>query len=257
MTVDSNLNALNEARGIIVPDWPAPANVHARVTTRTLSGHSLPPFDACNLGSRSGEVAEIVGLNRTALREQVPLPAAPHWLRQVHGVSVVHVRATDAKTEPQADAGFTSAADCVLAVLTADCLPIFFCASDGSQVAVAHAGWRGLAAGIIEATQAAMAIPCGSVLAWLGPAIAAQSYEVGDEVRAAFVDRDAAATTAFMPTRQGHWRCDLYALARQRLAASGVIRVFGGSFDTFTDPRFYSYRREPRTGRFASLIWRS
>lgn len=254
MTVDSKLNA---APGVIVPDWPAPANVHARVTTRYLQGHSQPPFDACNLGNRCGEAGEIVDINRVALREQLQLPAAPHWLHQVHGIAVAQMQATDVRTEPHADAAFTRDADCVLAVLTADCLPIFLCAADGSQVAVAHVGWRGLAAGVIESSLTAMAVPCDDLLAWLGPAIAAPSYEVGDEVRAAFMDHDTTATTAFLQTRPGHWHCDLCSLARLRLAAVGVTRIFGGGFDTFTDLRFYSYRRESRTGRFASLIWRS
>ena len=136
----------------------------------------------------------------------------------------------------------------VLAVLTADCLPILLCAEDGSAIAVAHAGWRGLASGVIEATIARLGVPGARLLAWLGPAIAAGSYEVGAEVRAAFVDAHPSAAAAFAPTRPGHWRCDLYALARQRLAAAGVSSVYGGDFDTCTDARFYSYRRDRETG---------
>ena len=145
----------------------------------------------------------------------------------------------------------------VLAILTADCLPVLFCADDGSAIAAAHAGWRGLAAGVLEATLARLGVPASRVLAWLGPAIGARSYEVGDEVRAAFVAADAQAASAFAATRAGQWHCDLPALARQRLGAAGVTRIHGGGFDTLADARFYSYRRETVTGRFASLIWRT
>ena len=144
----------------------------------------------------------------------------------------------------------------VLSILTADCLPVLFCADDGSEIAAAHAGWRGLAAGVLEATVQQLQTPAARLLAWLGPCIGAGSYEVGDEVRAAFVARDAAAAACFAATRPGHWRCDLAGLARQRLAAAGITRIHGGGFDTYADPRFYSYRRDgARSGRFASLIW--
>jgi YfiH family protein len=143
----------------------------------------------------------------------------------------------------------------VLAILTADCMPVLLCADDGTAVGIAHAGWRGLSDGVIEATIAQLGVAPASLLAWLGPAIGARSYEVGDEVRAAFVDADANDTDAFAPTRPGHWTCDLYALARARLARAGVTRVAGGGFDTFVDARFYSYRRDRETGRFASLAW--
>jgi len=143
----------------------------------------------------------------------------------------------------------------VLAILTADCLPVLFCADDGTEVAAAHAGWRGLSSGVIEACLRRVRTPRERMLAWLGPAIGAVSYEVGEEVRAAFLSHDESAATAFRPTRPGHWSCDLYTLARLRLLAAGVTRVHGGGFDTFTDPRFYSHRRDgARSGRFASLI---
>jgi YfiH family protein len=174
----------------------------------------------------------------------------------VHGIDVFDAdAAATADGEPEADAAIARDAGTVLAVLTADCLPILFCADDGSVVGIAHAGWRGLATGVIEATIKRLGVPGSRLLAWLGPAIAAASYEVGDEVRAAFLAIDAQAAHAFAPTRAGHWRCDLYALARQRLAAAGVTRIHGGGFDCFADARFYSYRRERETGRFASLIW--
>ena len=202
------------------------------------------------------------------LREALQLPSDPCWLRQVHGTKVVGfspppftgagggTHTKDLLEEPEADAACTHAPGVVLAVLTADCLPVLFCASDGSEIAAAHAGWLGLCAGVLENTLAAMQAPCENILVWLGPAIAAQSYEVGDEVRDAFLQLNPIATEAFAPTRPGHWQCDLYALARQRLRASGVTRIFGGRFDTFTDPRLYSYRRDgARSGRFATLIW--
>lgn len=158
--------------------------------------------------------------------------------------------------EPDADAAVTRTPGVVLAILTADCLPVLFCAEDGSEIAAAHAGWRGLSAGVLENTLRAMHSRHEKVLAWLGPAIAAQSYEVGDEVRDAFLAHDSAASVAFTATRPGHWLCDLYELARQRLHAAGVTHVFGGDLDTFTDPRLHSYRRDgAKSGRMASLIW--
>lgn len=245
---------MNQAGDLLIPVWPAPPNVRAFVTTRLLAGRSQAPFDSFNLGTRCGDAPVAVAANRLALVETLNLPAPPRWLRQVHGIDVIDADAGPPQDEPAADA-VVARGDAVLAILTADCLPILFCADDGSAVGAAHAGWRGLAGGVIEATVARLGVPPSRLLAWLGPAIGAASYEVGDEVRAAFVDVDPQAAPAFAPTRPGHWRCDLYALARQRLAAAGVERVHGGGFDTFTDARFYSYRRERDTGRFASLIW--
>lgn len=242
--------------GWIRPDWPEVRGVRAVVTTRRLPGRSAPPFDAFNLGARSGDDPAAVAANRRALVDWLALPSAPCWLRQVHGTGV-H-RADEPTThEPEADAAVARARDTVLAILTADCLPILFCADDGSAIAAAHAGWRGLAAGVVEATLECMSTPAARVFAWLGPAIAGRSYEVGEEVRDAFVGRDADAAGAFLATRPGHWLCDLYALARRRLTAAGVAAVHGGDRDTFTDARFYSYRRERETGRFATLIWRT
>jgi polyphenol oxidase len=239
---------------IVVADWPAPPNVRAVVTTRRLPGESDPPFDRCNLGSRSGDAPAAVIANREHIAAMLELPEAPRWLKQVHGIAVHDADALIADAEPEADAAISRVAGRVLVVLTADCLPVFLCRDDGTAIGVAHAGWRGLANGVVEATVQALGDPA-SLIAWLGPAIGASSYEVGDEVRAAFVDLDAGASDAFAPTRPGHWRCDLYALARRRLAACGVARVSGGGFDTFADERFYSYRRDHETGRFASLIW--
>ncbi|MEP7043250.1 MAG: peptidoglycan editing factor PgeF [Dokdonella sp.] len=247
---------IGHGEGWLRPDWPTVPGVHTIVTTRRLPGQSAPPFDACNLGARCGDDAAAVAANRALLSKLLPLPAAPRWLRQVHGVDV-HDADTPWESEPEADAAVARGAGAVLAILTADCLPILFCADDGSSIAAAHAGWRGLAAGVIEATLARMAVPAQQLSAWLGPAIAARSYEVGDEVRTAFVECDAGDASAFAATHHGHWHCDLYALARRRLIRSGVTRIVGGDSDTFTDARFYSYRRERETGRFATLIWRA
>ena len=240
----------------VVPDWPAPARVQALTTTRMLPGNSLPPFDAFNLGLRSGEDVETVRANRALLDRAFALPSPPRWLQQVHGDRVLRMTVEVPEGEPQADAVFTADPGVVLAIQSADCLPILLCADDGSEIAAIHAGWRGLAVGVIESCVRRLTTPASGLLAWLGPAIAPQSYEVGDEVRAAFVEQDAGASTAFVATRPGHWYCDLYALARQRLAALGATRIFGGGFDTLVDARFYSYRRDgARSGRMASLIW--
>jgi YfiH family protein len=242
----------------IRPDWDAPANVGAAVSTRQGPGVSAPPYDRLNLGLRSGDEQAAVLANRAALAEALALPSPPLWLRQVHGCAVVDGTGREAAAagEPEADAAVARGAGKVLAILTADCLPVLFASTDGGTIGAAHAGWRGLAAGVLERTVAAMGVPAGALVAWLGPAIGASSYEVGAEVRAAFVDGDAEAAAAFTPTRPGHWTCDLYALARRKLAAAGVTRVSGGGFDTFRDPRLYSYRRDgAASGRFASLVW--
>jgi YfiH family protein len=240
----------------IFPDWPAPPRVHAAVTTRDGPGVSAAPFERFNLGLRSGDAVDAVTINRSALQQSLALPAAPRWLRQVHGVSVAELGPLPSADEPPADAAVSRLPGTVLSILTADCLPVLFCADDGSEVAAAHAGWRGLAGGVLEATLTQLHAPRTRVLVWLGPCIGAASYEVGEEVRIACMAHDVAAADCFTPTRPGHWRCDLSALARQRLVAAGVQRIHGGGFDTFTEPRFYSYRRDgARSGRFASLIW--
>ncbi len=264
-------------------EWPAPRSVRAFTTLRHGAGGSKAPFDTFNLGNRyaaDGDEPARVECNRAELIDLAGLPAAPQWLRQVHGTRVVRVdepiavpaaalpwgvanpvgAATgEAKTvEPEADAAVTSTAGVVLAILTADCLPVLFCAQDGSEVAAAHAGWRGLAGGVLEATVAALRTPAAQVMAWLGPAAGPQSYEVGVEVYQAFVSHSPTAACAFTSTRSDHWRVDLYALARQRLAVAGIgaARIHGGGLCTIADPhRFYSHRRDQRTGRMASLIW--
>lgn len=221
-----------------------------------MPGNSQPPYDAFNLGLRSGEDENIVRSNRALLERALQLPSAPRWMSQVHGDRILRVTEEIFDGEPQADAAFTTQPNIVLAILTADCLPILLCADDGSEIAVIHAGWRGLSAGIVESTIGRMRTPRANLLAWLGPAIGQAAYEVGEEVRAAFVGKSSDAAAAFVATRPGHWLCDLCALVRQKLHTVGVDKIFGGNFDTFTDTRFYSYRRDgARSGRFASLIW--
>lgn len=237
----------------IIPDWPAPPNVRAAVATREGPECARPSPYGFNVGTRCGDDAEAVAGNRAFLRDALSLPSEPRWLRQVHGT---HAAVEPANDEPEADAAVSRMPGVVLAIQTADCLPVMLCADDGSEIAAAHAGWRGLSAGVLENTLVAMQAPRENIIAWLGPAIAAPSYEVGDEVRDAFLTRDPAAASAFTATRPGHWSCDLYALARQRLESADVTRVYGSGFDTFTDPRLHSYRRDgPRSGRMACLIW--
>jgi polyphenol oxidase len=238
----------------IFPEWPAP--VRAVVTTRWGPGLSEAPFDRMNLGLRSGDDAETVQGNRRTLVQALDLPHAPRWLRQVHGTQVATLGPLPADGEPEADAAVSHMAGTVLAILTADCLPVLLAAVDGSEIGAAHAGWRGLAAGVLEATVATMGSPASRLMAWLGPCIGAASYEVGEDVREAFVAGDPGAGEAFEAGRPGHWQCDLAALAARRLRAAGVTHIHGGGFDTFRDPGLYSYRRDgARSGRFASLIW--
>ena len=241
---------------VLPADWPAPPGVRALTTLRGPAGDSRPPFDAFSFGLRNGDDADAVAANREMLERGLALPSAPCWLRQVHGTTVVRFDAASV-AEPEADAAVTATPGVVLAILTADCLPVAFAADDGSEVGAAHAGWRGLAAGVLEATVAAMRTPPSRLLAWLGPAAGPAHYEVGAEVRDAFVTGDARAADAFVATRPGHWRVDLDALARRRLAAMGVTRVHGGGMCTIADAsRFFSHRRDQRTGRMATLVWR-
>jgi hypothetical protein len=218
---------------MILPDWPAPPAVHGFVTTRAFGDMKSPAA-------------------RARLRER--LPAEPRWLKQVHGVEVVDAAAAAAGAP--ADASYTTRKGVVCAVMVADCMPVLLADALGGAGGIAHAGWRGLSAGVIEATVRAMAVPPDRLLAWLGPAIGPQAYEVGAEVRAAFVARDARSASAFTPTRPGHWNLDLYAVARQRLAGLGVTRVSGGRYCTASDAGlFYSYRRNKAPERMAALIW--
>lgn len=234
----------------IVPDWPAPARVKACVTTRA-GGVSVAPFDSLNLGTHVGDDPVAVKKNRQRLLSQ--LGCKPAWLQQVHGIDVVEAAP---ETLAEADASWTATPGIACTVMTADCLPVLFCDRNGTRVAAAHAGWRGLAAGVLEATLDALAVAPEDTLVWLGPAIGPQAFEVGAEVREAFVSQHAQAAQAFGESlNPGRYMADIYELARIRLAARGVAAVYGGGFCTYSDPRFYSYRRAARTGRFASLIW--
>lgn len=235
----------------IKPDWPAPGVVQALVTTR-LGGVSRPPYDSLNLGDHVGDDAVAVTRNRALLRGF--LPTEPKWLKQVHGITVAAADALDAAVEADAAVGFRPGTVC--AVLTADCLPVLFCDRQGTRVAAAHAGWRGLAAGVLEASVAAMQCPPSEIMAWLGPAIGPQAFEVGEEVRDVFVRDLPTSAAAFAPGQSGKWLADIYELARLRLARAGVQAVYGGGLCTYTDAaRFYSYRRDKATGRMAALIW--
>jgi YfiH family protein len=224
------------AGDFLTVDWPAPPGVHALVAIR-------------------GSDLAVAGL-----------PAAPRWLKQVHGVAVADLDALSPTSEPVADAAVSARPGAVCVVRTADCLPVLLAAADGSAVAAAHAGWRGLAAGVVESTVAALRAklaPGVALVAWLGPAIGPASFEVGEDVRAAFIAADPAAADAFMPGRPDRWQCDLYRIARQRLAKLGINDVSGGGLDTYADEaRFHSHRRDVQhrgldaTGRMASFIWR-
>lgn len=243
---------------LIIPQWPAPAHVRAATSTRC-GGVSREPFDSLNVAGHVGDEAVSVATNRQRLAEALLLQENPHWLSQVHGIGVVELDDGSIGL-PEADASTTQEPGCVCAVLTADCLPVLFCDRAGTQVAAAHAGWRGLAAGVLESTVDAMDVPGDETLAWLGPAIGPQAFEVGEEVYRAFVERNPEASSAFVPStntdKKGHWFADLYQLARIRLNNAGVTSIYGGGFCTFEDQeRFYSFRREGETGRMASLIW--
>ena len=238
---------------MIRPDWPAPMQVKAATSTRS-GGVSRAPYEGLNLADHVADSTPAVQQNRALLQQALELPASPLWLNQVHGSTAVDADTT--ATRPQADAAFTRRVGAVCAVLTADCLPVLFCDREGSRVAAAHAGWRGLAAGILESSVRALDTDPAQLLAWLGPAIGPTAFEVGDEVRQAFVDQHAQASRAFSATPDGRWLADLYQLARIRLQAVGVDAIYGGGFCTFSDrARFYSYRRDGITGRMASLIW--
>lgn len=237
----------------LIPDWPASPAVRALTTTRR-GGLSSGPWASMNPADHVGDDPVAVAANRARLRAVLALPAEPVWLQQVHGVQVVD--AARAGVRPEGDAAWTDRPGVVCAVLTADCLPVVLADRAGRCVAVAHAGWRGLAAGVLEATVAQLPVPPGELLAWLGPAIGPAAFEVGGEVRDTFVAQDAQATTAFAPGVDGRWVADLYRLGRQRLASCGVTDVHGGGWCTCHDStRFFSYRRDGTTGRMATLVW--
>jgi polyphenol oxidase len=279
---------------LIEPDWPAPARVRSAFTLRT-GGVSGAPYDSLNVGAHVGDVSTAVEENRRRVRERLRLPGEPVWLQQVHGVEVAdldvgapppvgrvdagaELRASpgrgDAGTEMHASAGRAeaavsaasgpSSADAVVTrtpgrvcvIQVADCMSVLFAARDGSAVGAAHAGWRGLAGGVLEETVRHLGVPAAQLIAWLGPSIGQQHFEVGDEVRAAFIAHDPDAASAFESNARGRWQCDLYALARRRLSALGVRSISGGGWCTYADAaRFFSYRRDGQCGRMAALIW--
>ena len=240
---------------LIQPDWPAPARVRAVSTTR-LGGVSQPPWHSLNLGTHVEDDPQHVTENRGRLASELALEQADFgWLSQVHGTELVTLPVDGV---PVADASTTTQAGQVCAILTADCLPVLFCDRAGTQVAAAHAGWRGLCAGILEQDVASFTAPAAEIIAWLGPAIGPGQFEVGPEVRDAFIATGDRAAEAFSTSgaRPGHFMADIYCLARQRLEKAGVSAVYGGDLCTVSDSqRFYSYRRDGQTGRMATLIW--
>lgn len=252
---------------LITPDWPAPANVGALSTTR-IGGVSAVPFDSFNLGDHVDDQALSVVANRQLLQQRLGDTVGCQWLRQVHGIEVASLDRVGAVIE--ADAAATNQPGAACLVMTADCLPVLFCDRQGTRVAAAHAGWRGLAEGVLEATLAALAVPADELLCWLGPAIGPQAFEVGDEVRQAFCAHQPESEQAFVrspqpsvidpvmidPAQPSKWLADIYQLARLRLQRAGVTAIYGGDCCTYTDAeRFFSYRRDGRTGRMASLVW--
>ncbi|MGI5308704.1 peptidoglycan editing factor PgeF [Rheinheimera sp. WS51] len=248
---------------LIYPDWPAPANVHA-VSSSRLGGVSSTIYDSLNLGLHVNDNPELVAKNRLIYQQMAQMPAVPTWLNQVHGTHVAVLPLTSNKIisnkvtsqEPiTADASFSQTRQQICTVMTADCLPLLICDSEGQQVAAVHAGWRGLCAGIIEKTIAHFSQP-QQVLVWLGPAISQAKFEVGPEVRAQFMQHNSNAAQAFVLHRNGKYLADIYQLARQRLQALGVSAIYGGDYCTYQQAElFYSYRRDGQTGRMASAIW--
>lgn len=241
----------------IVPDWPAPPSVRALSTTRN-DGYGAAPYASFNLSDHVGDDPGTVARNRAELHARAALPSAPRWLRQVHGTHVqeLDILPSGPAMSPEADAAVTTVRSVVCAVQTADCLPILLCDIAGTRVAAVHAGWRGLANGVVEAALARLNISAERILAWLGPAIGADVFEVGDDVRNAFVNDAAEASRCFRAHAAGKWHADLVQLARLRLQRAGVARIYGGTWCTFSDAQnFFSYRRDGITGRMATLIW--
>ena len=244
--------------GLLEFEWRLPPGVRAAFTTRR-GGVSAAPWDSFNLGVHVNDAPEAVAANRARLKSLLSLPSEPAWLSQVHGVDVVDLdEAGDLLGPPSADAAIAHDRGRVCTIMVADCLPVLFASRDGSRIGAAHAGWRGLAAGVLEKTVAALGVPGSQIAAWLGPAISREHFEVGDDVRDAFVSGDAGAATAFVKNERGKWQADLVALAKRRLAAVGVTDVSGGEWCTFAErERFFSHRRDGKGGRMAALIWRA
>jgi YfiH family protein len=251
---------------IIEPEWPAPKGVRSAFTLRT-GGVSVSPHDSLNVGAHVGDVAARVEENRRRVRGRLGLPTEPVWLQQVHGVEVADLDVAEARVRAgcpdagaagfaRADAAVTRRPGRVCVIQVADCMPVLFAARDGSAVGAAHAGWRGLAGGVLEETVLHLGVPAPQLIAWLGPTIGQNHFEVGDEVRAAFMSRDPDAASSFEANARGRWQCDLYALAKRRLLALGIRDVFGGGWCTYADAeRFFSYRRDGQCGRMAALVW--
>lgn len=239
----------------ITPDWSAPKNVGCIVTTR-VGGCSVNAYQGLNLSMRVGDNEKHVQKNRQLIKQQLLLPSDPVWLNQVHSSDVLKLSSSISEN-PTVDAAYTNEVGIVCAVLTADCLPVLFCDREGECVAVAHAGWRGLAAGVLENTLHAMPVNTAQIICWLGPAIGPGKFEVGSEVQKAFIDKDAEHINAFQQTANGKFLADIYQLALNTLSALGVDVIYGGGYCTYTDKqRFFSYRRDGKTGRMATLIWK-
>ncbi len=241
------------------PDWPVPGNVRAVFTQRD-GGVSVGAFASLNVGLHVQDDPVAVATNRQNIARRFELPGEPVWLSQVHGSHVVRLDDANPAAMPEADGVVTAGSGRVCVIQVADCLPVLFAARDGSVVGAAHAGWRGLAAGVLENTVTALGVPPTQLLAWIGPGIGAAHFEVGPEVREALIAQapgEAKAAAAFTVNARGRWQCDLVALTRQRLTALGIDRAYGGSWCTFADAgRFFSHRRDGRSGRMAALIWR-
>ena len=241
--------------GFFEPEWPAPASVGSLITTRR-GGVSEGPWRSFNLGTHVGDDPSAVSANRQRLYDTLGVtPGNVHWMEQVHGTRLVRVPSVE--TLPAADAAWTDQPGEVCIVMTADCLPVLFCDEAGSRVAIAHAGWRGLLSGVLESAAQVFGRP-ESVMVYLGPAIGPSAFEVGDDVRSAFLETDPEADFHFRSASSLNesWFADLYGLARQRLNAIGIQRVYGGCACTFSDEAdFFSYRRDGTTGRMASMIW--
>lgn len=243
---------MNPNKHWLKPDWPVPPNVHAATTLRS-GGTSQGFYNSLNPASHVGDNPEWVNQNRQIIKKLLNLPSEPVWLNQTH--SNLAINAATSLQPVSADASFTDQANVVCAVMTADCLPLLVCATGGSEIAAIHAGWRGLLDGVIDNTIAAL--QNRDILVWLGPAIGPECFEVGAEVRAAFLSKSVEYSPAFKKFSQDTWLADIYHLARINLAALGIEKVFGGGFCTVTDEeRFYSFRRDKDTGRMATLIWR-
>lgn len=250
----NRIPVLNRASDLI-PKWPTPPHIQTVVTTRWWPGQSKPPFDTFNLASHVGDDPNRVESNRQSLTALTGLASQPIWLEQVHGTDIAILDGTLFRHPPRADGAITQQPGTACAILTADCLPVLFCDSDGFQIGAAHAGWRGLHAGILEKMIQQFSQAPSKLMAWLGPAIGSEAYIVGSEVRDAFVDQDPADASAFHRDSNNQWHADLYQLARNHLRKNGIHAIFGGGYCTFNDDRFYSYRQNRQTGRMATVIW--